>query len=82
MTRTTSVVICAYTEARWDQLAEAVASVQAQRLPVEEIVVVIDHHDGLLARASGRVPGCHGAAQRVRAGPVRRPQHRHRSQHR
>ena len=52
MTRTTSVVICAYTEARWDQLAEAVASVQRQRLAVEEIVVVIDHHDGLLARAA------------------------------
>ena len=57
MTLTASVVICAYTEARWDQLVEAVASVQAQRRPVEEIVVVIDHNDALLVRAELALPG-------------------------
>ena len=51
MTLTTSVVICAYTEARWEQLCQAVSSVQAQRRPVDEIIVVIDHNDALLARA-------------------------------
>lgn len=46
-----SVVICAYTEARWEALVAAVASVRAQTAPPEEIIVVIDHNDALLARA-------------------------------
>ena len=53
---TTSVVICAYTEQRWDQLLAAVASVQAQLTPVNEIVVVVDHHDVLLRRLQGALP--------------------------
>jgi GT2 family glycosyltransferase len=56
MTLTTSVVICAYTEARWEQLCQAVSSVQAQRRPVDEIVVVIDHNDALLHRARVAFP--------------------------
>ena len=56
MAVTTSVVICAYTEKRWDQLVAAVDSVQAQDEPVSEIVLVIDHHDELLRRASQRWP--------------------------
>ena len=56
MTLTASVVICAYTEARWEQLCQAVTSVRAQRRPVEEIVVVIDHDDALLARARAAFP--------------------------
>lgn len=51
MNPTTSVVVCAYTERRWDDLCAAVASVTAQLLPDDECVVVIDHHDGLLDRA-------------------------------
>ena len=44
-----SVVICAYTEARWDDLLAAIASVRAQRDHVPlEIVVVIDHNPALL----------------------------------
>lgn len=72
MTRTTSVVICAYTEARWDQLAAAVTSVRAQRRAVEEIVVVIDHHDGLLARATAAfaaAPPPSGQAGSAPTGP-------------
>ena len=53
---TTSVVICAYTEKRWDQLVAAVESVQAQDEPVGQIVLVLDHHDGLLDKASERWP--------------------------
>ena len=56
MTITTSVVICAYTKNRWDQLIAAVESVQAQNEPVDQIVLVIDHHDGLLSLASQRWP--------------------------
>ena len=46
-----SVIICAYTMARWDQLVEAVASVHAQSTPAAEVVVVVDHNDELLERA-------------------------------
>lgn len=46
-----SVVICAYTEARWDALAAALTSVRGQTAPPEEIIVVIDHNEALLARA-------------------------------
>ncbi|HEY5981083.1 MAG TPA: glycosyltransferase family 2 protein [Microlunatus sp.] len=56
MTLATSVVICAYTEARWDQLCSAVTSVLTQRRPVGEIIVVIDHNDALLARARVAFP--------------------------
>lgn len=51
-----SVVICAYTEERWDELVAAVASVQHQSLPAQEIVVVIDHNPGLLERARLHLP--------------------------
>jgi glucosyl-dolichyl phosphate glucuronosyltransferase len=46
-----SVVICAYTEARWDDLCAAVASVHAQTAEPLEVVVVVDHNEALLARA-------------------------------
>jgi GT2 family glycosyltransferase len=46
-----SVVICAYTEARWADLCAAVESVQRQtRLP-REVIVVVDHNPSLLERA-------------------------------
>ena len=46
-----SVIICAYTMARWDQLVEAVESVRAQTTPAVEVLVVVDHNDELLERA-------------------------------
>jgi len=52
-----SVVICAYTEARWDELTMAVRSVQRQAVAVREIVVVIDHNPHLLARAIHELDG-------------------------
>jgi hypothetical protein len=42
---------------RWDNLCEAVASVQAQTVPALETIVVIDHHPDLLARARSALPG-------------------------
>ena len=38
-----SVVICAYTEKRWDDLAHSVDALANSSNPPEEIVVVIDH---------------------------------------
>ena len=52
-----SVVICAYTEDRWDQLGAAVESVRAQSLPSAEIILVIDHNPALLARSAAALPG-------------------------
>lgn len=46
-----SVVICAYTEDRWDDLSRAVESVRAQDPPAAEIILVIDHNPALFERA-------------------------------
>ncbi len=47
-----SVVICAYTMRRWDQLAEAVASVRGQTRPADELIVVVDYCETLQERAA------------------------------
>lgn len=49
-----SVVVCAYTEARWAALSEAVEAALAQS--PDELVVVIDHNDHLLERARRQFP--------------------------
>jgi len=46
-----SVIICAYTEERWEELLASVESVQKQTLPPYEIIVVIDHNKTLHQRA-------------------------------
>ena len=51
-----SVIICAYTEARWTHLQYCVESVWRQTLPAKEIILVIDHNDALLARTRVGVP--------------------------
>jgi glucosyl-dolichyl phosphate glucuronosyltransferase len=50
-----AVVICVYTEQRWDQILEAVASVLAQTRPADEIVVVVDHNEALHERLVARL---------------------------
>lgn len=52
-----SVIICAYTEDRWNDLVEAVESVQQQTLPPREIIIVIDHNPGLLKRVREHISG-------------------------
>lgn len=52
-----SVIICAYTEDRWNDLIAAIESVQQQTLPSREIIVVIDHNPDLLKRVREQVPG-------------------------
>ncbi|MHB1931264.1 MAG: glycosyltransferase family 2 protein, partial [Acidimicrobiales bacterium] len=42
-----TAVICAYTEARWEMLLSSVASVKLQAVPPLEILVCIDHNEGL-----------------------------------
>ena len=45
-----SVVICVYTEHRWDDILAAVESVRGQSRPAHEIIVVVDHNPALLSR--------------------------------
>ncbi len=52
-----SVVICAYTQERWNDLLAAVQAVQSQTLPPREIIVVIDHNPELWQRATCALPG-------------------------
>jgi GT2 family glycosyltransferase len=63
-----SVVICAYTQARWDDLSAAVASALSQP-DATEVIVVIDYEDALLARATNALTG-----PRVRVVPNREKQ--------
>jgi GT2 family glycosyltransferase len=73
------VVICAYTERRWDQLVRAVESVCAQRESPASVVVVVDHNRDLFARVRRRFPavtsilhdGVPGAAAARNAGVAR-----------
>jgi glycosyltransferase involved in cell wall biosynthesis len=50
-----SVVICAYTLDRWDQLVLAMDSVASQE-PEHETILVVDHNDELLQRAREQWP--------------------------
>lgn len=51
-----SVVICAYTQDRWEDLVAAVASVRNQTTAPREIIIIIDHNEGLRQRAYAHFP--------------------------
>ncbi len=57
MTLDISVIICAYTEARWFDLVASVESLHQQSMPPLEIIVVIDHNQCLLERVRTRISG-------------------------
>ncbi len=52
---TVSVVICIYTEARWDALTAALASLTEPPTPTE-VIVVVDHHPELFQRVRDAFP--------------------------
>lgn len=52
-----SVIICTYTEKRWDNLMAAVKSVQQQSMLPREIIVAVDNNAHLLQRVRDRMPG-------------------------
>ncbi len=52
-----AVIVCAYTDERWDDIIEALTSIAAQEPRVTEKVLVIDHNDELLAKARERLAG-------------------------
>jgi GT2 family glycosyltransferase len=51
-----SVVICAYTQERWDRLAAAIASVRDQTRPARETIVAVDHCPPLARRLRTAFP--------------------------
>lgn len=51
-----SVVVCAYTEARWDDLQRGYAALLRQTFTPVQILLVIDHNPELLARAQAAFP--------------------------
>ena len=53
-TPTLSVIVCAYTERRWQDLCESVQSVLEQTVPPIQLLVVVDHNDLLLQKARQR----------------------------
>jgi glucosyl-dolichyl phosphate glucuronosyltransferase len=53
---TATVVICVYTEQRWDDIVAAVESVLTQDVPAHQVIVVVDHNPTLLDRARRAFP--------------------------
>lgn len=51
-----SVIIAAYTEARWNDLLDAVASLRQQTYPPREIIIVVDHNPALYERVRAHIP--------------------------
>src|ERR1700722_12638192 len=53
---TVSVVICAYTEERWDDTLRAVASVQTQQPAPLDVILVVDYNPELHTRLAEQLP--------------------------
>ena len=51
-----SVVICSYSEDRWDQLIGALDSVRTQTFPPKQTIVVVDYNVDLYKRLIFTVP--------------------------
>jgi GT2 family glycosyltransferase len=51
-----TVVICAYTDERWDDIVRSVESACHQDHAARDVVVVVDHNPDLLARCRARFP--------------------------
>jgi GT2 family glycosyltransferase len=51
-----SVLICVYTEARWDHILAAVDSVRVQTLPAAETIIIVDHNPALYKRLVAVLP--------------------------
>ena len=56
-TRSVTVVVCAYTLDRLDDLLAGVAALSDQTQTPDEVVLVADHNDELAARATAEFPG-------------------------
>ncbi|MFI1487968.1 glycosyltransferase family 2 protein [Streptomyces sp. NPDC020747] len=64
-----SVVVCVYTEDRWEDILAAVTSVRAQSRPALETLLVVDHNQALLDRLSKEYKETEGVRVLANAGP-------------
>jgi GT2 family glycosyltransferase len=64
-----SVVVCVYTQDRWEDILAAVTSVRAQSLPALETLLVVDHNATLLERLSGEYKEVEDVRVLANAGP-------------
>ncbi|MFI6492647.1 glycosyltransferase family 2 protein [Streptomyces sp. NPDC050564] len=64
-----SVVVCVYTEDRWEDILAAVSSVRAQSLPALETLLVVDHNATLLERLTREYKETDGVRVLANAGP-------------
>lgn len=53
------VIICVYTEKRWDDIMSAIASLRSQTRKPDEIIVVVDHNASLAERLAQENVGVH-----------------------
>jgi glycosyltransferase involved in cell wall biosynthesis len=65
---TITVIICAYTLDRWDELNAAVQSCLDQTTTPDEILLVVDHNQALLERATREIAGARVLANRSTKG--------------
>src|SRR3954471_8324428 len=65
---TISVVVCAYTDARSDELLEALRSLRRQTRAPSEVIVVIDHNTELLGWVRAHAPDVLTIANRKERG--------------
>ncbi|MGX1129529.1 GT2 family glycosyltransferase [Streptomyces glaucescens] len=64
-----SVVVCVYTEERWEDILAAVASVRAQSRPALETLLVVDHNRALLDRLAREYKEADDVRVLANAGP-------------
>ncbi|MHB9862828.1 glycosyltransferase family 2 protein [Streptomyces sp. YIM S03343] len=64
-----SVVICVYTEDRWEDILAAVDSVRSQSRAALETLLVVDHNRALLDRLAGEFKERAGVRMLANAGP-------------
>ncbi|MEV7073462.1 glycosyltransferase family 2 protein [Streptomyces sp. NPDC093990] len=64
-----SVVICVYTEDRWEDILAAVASVRTQSYPALETLLVVDHNPALLDRLAKEYKEVEEVRVLANAGP-------------
>lgn len=68
-----SVVICVYTEDRWEDILAAVASVRTQSYPALETLLVVDHNPVLLDRLTKEYKEVQEVRVFANAGPAACP---------
>lgn len=63
-----SVIICAYTEKRWDDIIAAIESVRKQTLLPQETILVIDYNPAMLERVKREIPDVIAVGNRYARG--------------